>query len=73
MEYGVWGEKKLYGRIFMGVERATFLVDDHGVIRQVWRKVKVPGHADAVLQAARAIVGLRSAGSPTVGFLPKSL
>jgi peroxiredoxin Q/BCP len=56
MDYRVWGEKKLYGRTYMGVERATFLVDDQGVIRQVWRKVKVPGHADAVLEAARAIV-----------------
>lgn len=56
-DYGVWGEKKLYGRTFMGVERATFLVDDHGVIRQVWRKVKVQGHAEAVLEAAQALVG----------------
>jgi thioredoxin-dependent peroxiredoxin len=73
MDYGIWGEKKLYGRTFMGVERATFLVDDHGVIRQVWRKVKVPGHAEAVLEAARALVGLGSASSPPVGFLPKSV
>jgi peroxiredoxin Q/BCP len=57
MDYGVWGEKKLYGRTYMGVERATFLVDDHGVIRQVWRKVKVPGHVEAVLEAAQALKG----------------
>jgi peroxiredoxin Q/BCP len=57
MDYGVWGEKKLYGRTYMGVERATFLVDDHGVIRQVWRKVKVPGHVEAVLEAAQALIG----------------
>jgi peroxiredoxin Q/BCP len=55
MDYGVWGEKKLYGRTYMGVERATFLVDGEGVIRQVWRKVRVPGHAEAVLEAARSL------------------
>jgi peroxiredoxin Q/BCP len=55
MDYGVWGEKKLYGRSYMGVERATFLVDDHGVIRQVWRKVKVPGHVAGVLEAAQTL------------------
>ncbi len=55
MDYGVWGEKKLYGRTYMGVERATFLVDDHGVIRQVWRKVRVPGHVEAVLEAAQSL------------------
>jgi peroxiredoxin Q/BCP len=53
--YGVWVEKSLYGRRYMGVERATFLVDSAGVIRQIWRKVKVPGHVDAVLTAVRAI------------------
>jgi peroxiredoxin Q/BCP len=49
--YGVWVEKSMYGRRYMGMERATFLVDKTGVIRAVWRKVKVPGHAAAVLQA----------------------
>jgi peroxiredoxin Q/BCP len=48
----VWGEKSLYGRKYMGVERATFLVDAKGVVKQAWHKVKVPGHVEAVLQAA---------------------
>jgi len=52
---GVWKKKKLYGREFMGIERTTFLIDGTGVIRQVWRKVKVKGHADAVLQAVKAL------------------
>jgi len=50
--YGVWVEKSMYGRRYMGIERATFLIDEAGVIRRVWRKVKVPGHARAVLEAA---------------------
>ena len=53
--WGVWGEKKLYGRTYMGVERATFLVDGDGVIRRAWRKVSVRGHAAEVLAAARAV------------------
>jgi peroxiredoxin Q/BCP len=53
--YGVWIEKKLYGRVYMGMDRATFLVDDKGVIRQIWRSVKVPGHVEAVLGTARAL------------------
>ncbi|MGD0190375.1 MAG: peroxiredoxin [Rhizomicrobium sp.] len=53
--YGVWIEKSLYGRKYMGMDRATFLVDAGGVIRQVWRKVKVPGHVDAVLTAAKSL------------------
>ena len=53
--YGVWGEKSMYGRKYMGMERATFLIDAKGVIRQVWRKVKVPGHVEAVLAAAREL------------------
>ncbi|MGD0866707.1 MAG: peroxiredoxin [Rhizomicrobium sp.] len=53
--YGVWGEKSLYGRKYMGMERATFLVDAKGVIRQIWRKVKVPGHVEAVLAAAKTL------------------
>lgn len=53
--YGVWGEKTLYGRKYMGMERATFLVDKAGKIREVWRKVKVDGHAEAVLAAAKTL------------------
>lgn len=53
--YGVWVEKSMYGKKYMGVERATFLVDKSGKIAQIWRKVKVPGHAEAVLEAARAL------------------
>ena len=53
--FGVWGEKKLYGKTYMGIERATFLFDRDGKLAQSWRKVKVPGHAEAVLGAARAL------------------
>lgn len=53
--WGVWIEKSLYGRKYMGLERATFLVDDKGVIRHAWHKVKVPGHVDAVLAAAKTL------------------
>jgi peroxiredoxin Q/BCP len=53
--FGVWVEKSMYGRRYMGMERATFLIDSRGVIRQIWRKVKVPGHSDAVLAAAKAL------------------
>jgi peroxiredoxin Q/BCP len=53
--FGVWGEKTLYGRKYMGVERATFLIDAKGVIREIWRKVKVPGHVEAVLAAAKSL------------------
>jgi peroxiredoxin Q/BCP len=53
--YGVWVEKSMYGRRYMGMDRATFLVDAKGVIRQIWRKVKVAGHAEAVLAAARGL------------------
>ncbi len=52
---GVWGEKKLYGRLFMGMHRTTYLIDAEGRIAQVWRKVKVKGHAAEVLEAARAL------------------
>ena len=47
--------KSLYGRKYLGVERSTFLLDDTGRLRQEWRKVKVPGHAEAVLEAARSL------------------
>ena len=53
--YGVWAEKSMYGRKYMGVERTTFLIDAHGNIAKVWNKVKVPGHAAAVLEAAQAL------------------
>jgi peroxiredoxin Q/BCP len=53
--YGTWVEKSLYGRKYMGIERATFLIDGKGAIRRIWRKVKVPGHVDEVLAAARAL------------------
>ncbi len=53
--YGVWGEKSMYGRAYMGVVRSTFLIGADGRIAQVWRNVKVPGHAEEVLAAAKAI------------------
>ncbi|WP_163272031.1 peroxiredoxin [Chelativorans alearense] len=53
--YGVWVEKSMYGRKYMGVERTTFLIAPDGRVAQVWRKVKVPGHVDAVLEAAKAL------------------
>ncbi|HEY0102023.1 MAG TPA: peroxiredoxin [Brevundimonas sp.] len=49
--FGVWVEKSMYGRSYMGVERATFLIDGEGIVRRVWRKVKVKGHAAEVLAA----------------------
>jgi peroxiredoxin Q/BCP len=52
---GVWGQKSLYGRLFMGMHRTTYLVDAGGRIARVWRKVKVKGHAAEVLEAARAL------------------
>ena len=53
--YGAWVEKKLYGREYMGIDRSTFLIDGEGLIRRVWRKVKVPGHVQQVLEAAQAL------------------
>lgn len=53
--YGVWVEKSMYGRKYMGIERATFLIDGKGIIRRIWHKVKVPGHAEEVLAAVRAL------------------
>lgn len=53
--FDVIKEKSMYGRKFMGVERSTFLIDGTGVLRNEWRKVKVPGHAEAVLAAAKAL------------------
>ncbi len=54
-DWDVWVEKSLYGRKYMGLERATFLVDAKGVIAQAWHKVKVPGHVEAVLAAAKTL------------------
>jgi thioredoxin-dependent peroxiredoxin len=53
--YGVWIEKSLYGRKYMGMDRATFLIDKQGIVRRVWRGVKVPGHVEQVLEAARSL------------------
>jgi peroxiredoxin Q/BCP len=53
--YGAWVEKSMYGRKYMGIDRSTFLIDGEGRIKTIWRKVKVPGHADAVLKAAQAL------------------
>ena len=53
--YGTWVEKSMYGKKYMGMERATFLVDAAGRIARIWRKVRVPGHAEAVLAAAKAL------------------
>ena len=53
--YGVWGEKSMYGKKFMGIRRATFLIDQDGRIAQVWPKVKVEGHAEEVLAAAKEL------------------
>lgn len=53
--YGVWGEKTLYGRVYMGIERATFLIGADGIVRRTWRKVSVKGHAAEVLDAVRAL------------------
>ena len=54
-DYGVWKEKSMYGKKFMGIERSTFLIDADGKIAQAWRKVKVPGHVEKVLDAAKAL------------------
>ena len=53
--YGVWKEKSMYGRKYFGVERSTFLIDAEGRIAKIWRKVKVPGHAEEVLAAAKTL------------------
>lgn len=54
-DYGTWVEKSMYGRKYMGIDRSTFLIDGKGVIRAIWRKVKVPGHVDEVLKAAQEL------------------
>ncbi len=53
--YGAWVKKSMYGRTYMGVDRATFLVDKLGKLRGIWRRVKVPGHVEEVLAAAKAL------------------
>ena len=53
--YGVWVKKSMYGKEYMGVERATFLIDEQGYIRNIWRKVNVPGHVQEVLAAVEAL------------------
>jgi peroxiredoxin Q/BCP len=53
--YGSWVEKTLYGRKYMGIDRSTFLIDGKGVIRKIWRKVRVPGHVDEVLAAVKSL------------------
>ncbi|MGC3936952.1 peroxiredoxin [Roseobacter sp. EG26] len=54
-DYGVWKEKNMYGKKFLGIERTTVLIAADGTIAQIWPKVKVPGHVDAVLEAVRAL------------------
>lgn len=54
-DYGVWVEKNMYGKKSMGIERSTFLIDGEGRIARIWRKVKVPGHVEEVLEAVRAL------------------
>lgn len=54
-DWGTWVEKKMYGKTYMGIERATFVVDGEGVVRNIWRKVKVPGHVEEVLEAVKAL------------------
>jgi peroxiredoxin Q/BCP len=54
-KYGTWVEKSMYGRKYMGIERCTFLLDEKGMVRGVWHKVKVPGHVAQVLKEARAL------------------
>lgn len=56
--YGVWVEKSMYGRKFMGIERSTFLIAADGTVAEIWRKVRVKGHAEAVLAAAKALPSL---------------
>jgi peroxiredoxin Q/BCP len=54
-DYGVWVEKSMYGKKYMGIERATYLIDGKGKIAAIWRKVKVPGHVEEVLKAVKAL------------------
>jgi len=54
-KYGTWIEKSLYGRKYMGIDRATFLIDKEGVVRRIWNKVKVAGHVDEVREALKGL------------------
>lgn len=54
-QYGTWVEKSMYGRKYMGIDRATFVIDGTGTVRQAWRKVKIPGHVDAVLKTVKEL------------------
>lgn len=54
-KYGVWVEKSMYGRKYMGIERATFLIDANGIVQKAWRKVSVPGHVEDVLKELKAL------------------
>jgi peroxiredoxin Q/BCP len=53
--FGTWMEKSMYGKKYMGIDRATFLVDEQGIIREIWRKVKVSGHVEAVLESVKSL------------------
>lgn len=53
--YGSWVEKSMYGKTYMGIDRSTFVIDGKGIVRKVWRKVRVPKHVEAVLEAVRAL------------------
>ncbi|CAL4867562.1 Peroxiredoxin Bcp [Asticcacaulis sp. MM231] len=55
-EFGAWGEKTLYGRVYMGTDRSTFIIDPQGLIRKAWRKVKVKGHIDDVLATTKELI-----------------
>jgi peroxiredoxin Q/BCP len=54
-KYGTWVEKSMYGKKYMGIDRSTFLIDENGRIAEIWRKVKVPGHTEAVLDSLKVI------------------
>ncbi|NNU17155.1 thioredoxin-dependent thiol peroxidase [Parvularcula sp. ZS-1/3] len=54
-KYGSWVEKSMYGKKYMGIDRSTFLIDEKGVVRKIWRKVRVPKHVETVLEAAREL------------------
>ncbi len=54
-DYGVWVEKNMYGRKYMGIERSTYLIDSKGIIQNIWRKVRVKGHVDTVLEAVKSL------------------
>ena len=53
--YDTWVEKSMYGRKYMGMERSTFLIDEKGIVRGIWRKIKIPGHVDEVMKAVKEL------------------